>query len=152
MPRMRRLGLLALVAILVTTACRAEDAPPAPAAAPRRDPIPGGPYPALFVAQAQFVDQVGPDGKPASVPGPAKLLIVRKTPSGWTSSILEDPDSNVFHKAVQTPEGILTIGANRAFLRTWKWDGSTWNVTTHWNPTFGGKFDRLRDIEQGDVD
>jgi hypothetical protein len=88
-------------------------------AAPRRDALTGGPYPALFVAQAQFVDKVGPDGKPTSVPGPAKLTIVRQTPTGWTASVLEDPDSNVFHKAVQTPEGLMTIGANKAFLKTW---------------------------------
>src|SRR5262245_60118806 len=82
----------------------------APAAPPRRDGLVGGPSPALFVAQAQFVERPGPDGKPASIPGPAKLLIVRKTDKGWQTLVLEDPDSNVFHKAVQTPEGLLTIG------------------------------------------
>src|SRR5262249_4074194 len=66
-----------------TTAAIAPATPPT--AAPRRDALTGGPYPALFVAQAQFVDQVGADGKPASVPGPAKLTIVRQTPAGWTT-------------------------------------------------------------------
>ncbi len=124
----------------------------AAAAPPRRDPLVGGPFPTLFVAQAQFLDKVGPDGKATSVPGPAKLLIVRKTDGGWTTSVLEDPDSNVFHKAVQTPEGILTIGGNQALLRTWSFANGAWSVATHWNPKFGGKFDRLRDIEEGDVD
>ncbi len=127
-------------------------APPAATAAPRRDPLVGGPYPALFVAQAQFVDQVGPDGKATSVPGAAKLLIVRRTERGWVTSVLEDPDSNVFHKAMQTPTGLLTIGGNAALLREWSFANGAWNVVTHWNPTFGGKFNRLRDIEQGDVD
>jgi len=169
MPRMRRLGWLGFLAVLGAGACGGGEqtarapatspttvAPvptPAPAAAaPRRDPLAGGPYPALFVAQAQFVDKVGADGKPQSLPGPAKLLIVRNTDAGWTPTVLEDPESNVFHKAVQTPDGLLTIGANRAFLRSWTFAGGAWKVTTHWNPTFGGKFDRLRDLEQGDVD
>jgi hypothetical protein len=170
MPRMRTLGPIGLAALLGAAACGGEESAKAPAAplpsttstaapgvtpfvpTPRRDPIAGGPYPALFVAQAQFVDKVGADGKPLSLPGPARLTIVRQTPSGWTATVLEDPESNVFHKAVQTPEGLLTIGANRAFLRTWTFADGAWKVATHWNPTFGGKFDRLRDIEQGDVD
>jgi VCBS repeat protein len=140
-----------------TTDATAPSTPPttaadAPAAPPRRDALTGGPYPALFLAEAQFVDKVGPDGKPTSVPGPAKLTIVRQMPSGWTTSILEDPDSNAYHKAVQTPEGLMTIGANKAFLKTWTFKDGAWQQVTHWNPTFGGKFDRLRDIEQGDVD
>ena len=120
--------------------------------APRRDPLTGGPFPALFVAQAQFVDQPGPDGKPTSVPGPAKLLIVRKGERGWTTLVLEDPDSNVFHNAIQTDDGLLTIGGNQAVLRSWTFANGAWSATTHWNPKFGGKFDRLRDIESGDVD
>jgi len=124
----------------------------APAAAPRRDPIAGGPFPALFVAQAQFVDKVGADGKKQSIPGAAKLTIVRKGDKGWEATVLEDPDSNVFHKALQTPEGLLTIGGQQALLRSWAFKDGKWTAATHWNPKFGGKFDRLRDIEQGDVD
>jgi hypothetical protein len=150
-------GALVLVSL---AACGGDDpgapavatAPPATAPAPRRDPIAGDPQPTLFVAQARFVETVGPDGKKTSTPGPAHLLIVRRTASGWTTSVLEDPDSNVFHKAVETPEGILTIGGNQALLRTWRFADGTWQMTTHWNPRFGGKFDRLRDLEQGDVD
>src|SRR6185503_6015626 len=174
MPRMRLPGGLALLVVFGILGCgggeepssapsttapaapRAAAAPtataPAAPTAPRRDPIAGGPYPTLFVAQAQFVDKVGADGKPTSVPGPAKLMIVRQTAGGWTPGVLEDPDSNVFHKAVQTPEGVMTIGGNKALLRTWMFADGAWKATTHWNPTFGGKFDRLRDIEQGDVD
>jgi hypothetical protein len=169
MPRMRLPGGLALLVVFGISGCGGGEEPtaPAPAApsaaapsasvpsattAPRRDPIAGGPYPTLFVAQAQFVDKTGADGKPTSVPGAAKLMIVRRTASGWTPSVLEDPDSNVFHKAVQTPEGVMTIGGNKALLRTWMFADGAWKSMTHWNPTFGGKFDRLRDIEQGDVD
>jgi len=121
--------------------------------APLRQPLAPGPFPALLVAQAQFVDRPGPDGKPQSLPGAARLLIVRQTPAGWTTHVLEDPDSNVFHKAVVWDGGVLTIGATQALLRTWRFaPESGWVVATHWNPRFGGKFDRLRDVEAGDVD
>ena len=123
-----------------------------PSAAPRREPLAGGPYPALLVTQAQFTDKVQPDGKKQPIPGAAKLLIVRKTESGWKTATLEDPDSNAFHKALPYDAGILTIGATQAMLKLWRFTAGAWQQETHWNPKFGGKFDRLRDIERGNVD
>jgi hypothetical protein len=116
-------------------------------AAPLREPLVGGPYPSLLVTQAQFTEK---DGKP--IPGPAKLLIVRNTPEGWKTVTIEDPDSNVFHKAMAYENGLLTIGATKAALKAWLFANGVWNQRTIWAPTFGGKFDRLRDIEKGDVD
>ncbi|MFP6664387.1 MAG: VCBS repeat-containing protein [Deltaproteobacteria bacterium] len=120
-------------------------APPAPAAA-------DGPYPTLVLSQAQFIDKKGPDGRVMPVPGPARLTIIRQTPQGWQTSILEDPESNVFHKATAYGDGLLTIGGNQAKLKTWKMQDGAWVGATHWSPSFGGRFDRLRDYEQGDVD
>jgi FG-GAP-like repeat len=145
-----------IVAMLVTVACERapeKDAAPATSApAPRRDALVGGPYPALFLTVAQFTDVKKPDGTTQPVPGAAKLLIVRQTEAGWKVVTVEDPDSNAFHKALPWEDGVLTIGANQAMLKTWRFAGGTWTATTHWNPKFGGKFDRLRDIERGDVD
>jgi hypothetical protein len=159
---MRRLpGLLCLIA-LYAHGCGGGDStapptPPSPAAkpavaSPRREPLVGGPYPALLLAQAQFVEGTGPDGKATSVPGPAKLVIVRRSESGWKPVVLEDSDSNVFHKALPWDGGVLTIGGTQALLRTWRFADGQWTADTHWNPKFGGKFDRLRDVERGDVD
>lgn len=150
-----------VLGLVVLVACGGEDgAPPAtptPAAkasapSPRREPLAGGPYPALLVAQAQFVEGAGADGKPTSVPGPAKLVVVRRTESGWSPVVVEDPDSNVLHKALGWDGGVLTIGGNQALLRTWRFANGQWTADTHWNPKFGGKFDRLRDVERADVD
>ena len=151
---------LPLVLCLLAAACggreeKSSSAPapkPATARATIRQPLEGGPFPALLLAQAQFVDATGADGKPTQVPGPAKLTIARQTPSGWKTVILEDPDSNVFHKAIPWEGGVLTIGGSQAMLKTWKFADGQWTAETHWNPKFGGKFDRLRDIEAGDVD
>ena len=153
---MRRVGLL-LVLSCVLAACGGQSGQPetpakASARTPVREPLVGGPYPAILVAQAQFTEGTGADGKPATIPGAAKLLIVRRTESGWKSVVLEDPDSNVFHKALPWDGGLLTIGGNQALLRTWRFADGAWTSETRWNPKFGGKFDRLRDIERGDVD
>ena len=124
----------------------------APEAGARRDPLPSPPAPALVAAQAQFVDKPGPDGKSVPAPGPAKLTILRRGPQGWKAFVLEDPDSNVFHKALPWDGGLLTIGATRAMLKTWKLENGKWTEKVRWNPVFGGKFDRLRDVEAADVD
>jgi hypothetical protein len=127
-------------------------APTSPSASPRRDPLAGGPFPALFVAQAQFVERVQPDGTKQPVPGYAKVTIVRSTPSGWQTSILEDPESNVFHKVLPWEGGLLTIGGTQALLKTWQFTGGAWHDQTRWNVKFGGKMDRLRDVQRRDVD
>jgi hypothetical protein len=124
----------------------------AASAPPLREPLAGGPYPALLVTQAQFTEKVQPDGKTQAIPGAAKLLIVRKTESGWKTVTLEDPDSNAFHKALSYDSGFLTIGATQAMLKAWWFSAGAWQQDTHWNPKFGGKFDRLRDIERGNID
>jgi len=118
---------------------------------PVQDALTGGPYPSLLIAQAQFTDVVR-DGKRIPVPGPARLQIVRETDAGWKVVTLEDGDSAVFHKAIPWDGGILTIAATEAKLSVWKFVNGAWTHETHWNPTFGGRFDRLRDIESGDVD
>ena len=112
-----------------------------------QEPLVGGPYPSLLLAEAQF--QKGADGKPK--PGAALLTIWRKTPDGWKSSRLEDPDSNVFHKAIPYEGGILTIGAEKAWLKKWTFANGKWSQQGLWNPSWGGKFNRLRDLEIGDV-
>ena len=150
--------LLAVAATALPLAC--EQSPPAsstpgatsPGAAPRRDPLVGGPYPALFLTAAQFTDVKKADGTTQPVPGAAKLSIVRKTEAGWKVTIVEDPESNAFHKALLWDGGLLTIGGTEALLKTWRFAGGAWSAETHWHPKFGGKFDRLRDIERGDVD
>lgn len=151
-------GLLTILAAGVLAGCGSDPMVEQPAEREVvRDSLTGGPWPSLLMVQAQFVDEVGPDGKRSPKPGPAKLVIIRKTDSGWKEVILEDPQSNVFHKAlphlVEGEEpGILTIGANEAALKVWRYsEESGWQDTMLWNPVFGGKWDRLRDIEIGDV-
>jgi hypothetical protein len=119
---------------------------PAPVAAPLREIPAGQGKPALILAQAQFVKV---DGKPK--PGPALLTIWEKDGGEWKSYKLEDPDSNVFHKVYPYQGSLLTIGAEKAFLKRWKIEGGAWKSEGLWNPKWEGKFNRIRDLEIGDV-
>ncbi len=106
---------------------------------------------ALMLCQAQCKQVKGEDGKEHPVPGAAKLLLAYHTPKGWKSESIEDPESNVFHKAIPFENGFLTIGANAAALKLWKQAKGEWVAETVWKTSFGGEHDRLRDIEIGDV-
>lgn len=139
---------------LAMTGCKTDsDAQPAAAEAQAQGAsgaLTGVPRPSLLLTQAQFQWEEGPDGKRTPKPGPAKLLIL-KPGNVWQAEVLEDEDSRVFHKAVCQSDGtLLTIGGTDAHLKTWK-RGSKWESTSHWKPSFGGKWDRLRDFEIGDV-
>jgi hypothetical protein len=107
---------------------------------------PTTPVPSLVVVQAQFSME---NGRPK--PQPAKMVLFRHADGEFFREELEDPDSNVFHKAVAWNDGILTIGAMKAKLKHWTRDGDSWKAETLWERSWGGRFDRLRDIEIGDV-
>jgi hypothetical protein len=116
--------------------------------APERQALTGEPRPALLLTQAWFWT----DDKGSPKPGPARLDIWRDGEGGWDKTRLEDPDSNVFHKAIPWDGGILTIGAEGAKLKKWTFEGGQWKDELLWENSWGGRFNRLRDLEIGDVD
>ena len=125
-----------------------ENTEPVDPPTPMQESLVGGPYPGILLTQAWFWT----DNKGGANPGPARLEIWRKTPKGWQRTRLEDGDSNVFHKAIPYEDGILTIGAEKAMLKKWTHKEGKWSFELLWQKSWGGKFDRLRDIEVGDVD
>lgn len=149
------LALAALILVLILPGCATpEDAPTD--AAPPKDAVPlvGGSAPAdlpngLLLALA--VLGKGPDGKP--LPKPAQLGILTRTGGSWHYQVIEDPDSNVFHKAMvyqpaEGEAGILTFGGTGAFLKHWR---PNQEPLILWHKDFGGKFSRMRDGEVGDI-
>ena len=97
--------------------------------------------------------EVGPDGKVKPNPQAARLEALRLVDGVWKVTTLDDPDSNVFHKAMayQPPTGgpgILTLGGTAAALKLRRPGGQ---VETLWTEDFGGRFSRMRDAEVGDV-
>jgi len=161
----------ALTLILLLTgglaACGAEETPtkaatdqgaaktaaaPAVAATPTTpDTLPNG----IVLALAQFVTEKGKDGKDKFVPGPARLEFLYRENGQWKTSSFEDPDSNVFHKAMLYDWGdgprLLTLGGTRAILKAWKLTDSGLSPTVLWEKDFGGKFSRMRDAEIADL-
>jgi FG-GAP-like repeat len=102
----------------------------------------------LIVTQSEFkADEKGQ----YTVPDKAVMLILRQQGSRFNVERIEDTESNVFHKALAYgDEGILTIGANEALLKMWTKTDGKWSAKELWHPTFGGKHNRLRDIEIAD--
>lgn len=156
-PSLRTLALVTSVGALGTATLLACDggkkeggdkpAPPAPAEKVEA-PKPTGPAPTLLMASAQFVK--GPEGKPK--PGPALLTFWRMEGDTFTTTTLEDPDSNVFHKVMPDGAGgLYSAGAEGAFLKHWTRKDGQWVAEVMWHPVWEGKFQRIRDLEIGDV-
>ncbi|HUP24652.1 MAG TPA: VCBS repeat-containing protein [Thermoanaerobaculia bacterium] len=150
-----RLVFGTLAAIVLLSACggngsgsgvATNDAPPAGAAPASPADLSNG----LLLALA-VLDQ-NPDGSPK--PLPAQLGILERKGGEWIYRTLDDPDSNVFHKAMAYgprpgEERILTLGGSRAMLKLWSPDGTS---ETLWEADFGGRFSRMRDAEAADFD
>ena len=145
---------LVLVVALAACACGSGE-PAAPAGAPAPGGSPAAAAPAdldqgLVLALAQFVQR---DGKP--VPGPARLEFLAFRGGRWQMSALEDPESNVFHKALAyRAEGgarLLSLGGTAAIVKLWQKTESGLVATPIWRKDFGGKFSRMRDAEVGDI-
>jgi len=107
----------------------------------------------LLLALSQF--EVNAEGQVLPKPGAGLLEILTRQDGEWKFQKLEDPESNVFHKAmVFTPPdgepGILTLGGNAAALKLWtKQDGGEFEEEVLWRAVFGGKHNRMRDAEIG---
>ena len=116
------------------------EAPPTPSELPR----------GLVLALAQFVEK---DGK--SVPGPARAEFLYREGGQWKTAALEDPDSNVFHKAMlyegKAGQRLLTLGGTVAAVKAWAPSAGKLSPTTLWQKDFGGKFSRMRDAEVADL-
>lgn len=126
----------------------APEEPPA-AIAETPDALPTG----LLFAYSQFPVE---NGRAGATPGPARLEIVTRRGGEWHTEVIEDSDSNVFHKAIvyDPPEGepgILTVGGMGAAVKLWRRQGDQWTAQTVWQTEFGGERNRMRDVEIADL-
>ncbi len=147
--------MVTLGGVLGTTACKNRDKAPDRQTSPEPAEKPAEKKSlALLLALAQFHN----DEQGKTTPGPAKLIILRQSGDTFRPEILEDNESLVFHKAYCPKEtgakgGIITIGASKAALKYWQ-RGTNGHLEGQklYEGRFGGKWDRLRDIEEGDLD
>lgn len=135
-----------------------EPATAEPEARPSITPV--RPGPTILLSQAQFAYVQDPKtGKQRPKPLPARMVILQNDGQHWQRQVFEDPESNVFHKAVlyadpadpAAVKGIMTAGANAAAIKLWRQTDEGWKAETLWQASFGGKWDRMRDFEIGDV-
>lgn len=150
-----RIAAALVVAVFFVSSCVKQEeakteAPAKPVAAATPADLPQG----LLIALARFER----DAQGELQTMPARLVILTRKSDTWSKQILDDPDSNVFHKAMYYKPpygepGILTIGAEGAALKIWRKakSGEGFEAETLWRPKFGGKFDRLRDVEVGNL-
>ena len=162
---------MTIVAALLTTyagaACSKKEEPkPAPAASEKAE------APAVAPAEAGKVEPksaTAPTKAPARVlalalsqfagatPKPARAELLIPGNGDWKVIGFEDPESNVFHKALALvqpgkPATLVTLGGMKAAVKGWRPSGGSFQAETYWSEAFGGKFDRMRDAELGDVD
>ena len=105
----------------------------------------------LVLALSPF--EVTPEGKVLPKPQAARLEFLRRRGGRWETSALDDPESNVFHKAMlYAPAGaepaLLTLGGSAAVVKLRR--GGE-RVEVLWKEDFGGRFSRMRDAEFGDL-
>ncbi len=160
------LTVLALLALAFLVMCCGDDEPtptPTPVASTETPETPPTPPPAaepslpddlpngLLVATSPFVVR---DGRVTADPGAARVDLVYRRGGAWHTESIEDPTSNVFHKAMvydppgDAAPGILTAGGMAASLKLWRRgaDGA-WASETIWSTEFGGRWNRMRDVE-----
>ena len=160
-----RLPVAALAAVVALACGRSEQPKPHPhpesepepeafgIATPKTpDELPRG----IVLALAQFRDERDEKtGKTVPVPGPARLEFLVRRGGAWHVSALEDPESNVFHKAMVYGSGdsarLLTLGGTAAKVKLWSREGDGLVAKTIWAKDFGGKFSRMRDAEVADL-
>ena len=80
---------------------------------------------------------------------PGRLGILTPDGEDWSHRTLEDPDNNVFHKAMAyESEGLISLSGNKAAVKLWRPGGERERL---WEADFGGQFSRMRDAEVGDI-
>ena len=127
----------------------AKEAAEKAAAKAANDSLPTG----LLLAYSAFEVE---NGKATARTKPARLEILKRQGGKWRSEVIEDPESNVFHKAIYfAPKygkpGILTLGGMGAAIKIWRKGAEGYKAETLWSKKFGGKFDRMRDAEISDL-
>ncbi|UCF35743.1 MAG: VCBS repeat-containing protein [Acidobacteriota bacterium] len=91
------------------------------------------------------------DGSP--LPLPAQMGILTPDGDQWDYRVIDDPESNAFHKVMAYHPaggrgGLLSFGGTAAVVKLWAPDSSPKKL---WQEDFGGKFSRMRDAEIGDI-
>jgi hypothetical protein len=156
---------LLLASLLVaSTACGKGDPKDTPAEKPAAEAPSAGepaarkataaPTKGLLIGLARFAVE---DEKATAKPLPARAELLYHEDGEWKVAGFEDPESNVFHKVMPYTdasgnESVLTFGGMAAAVKRWTLKDGEMVSETLWTEDFGGRFNRMRDGEIGDLD
>jgi hypothetical protein len=158
----RNRTLLLTTLLLVLPACgkdehkepTAEGTAEAPAPERPRAPEAAGARRGLLIGLARFAVE---NGRATASPLPARAELLYQENGEWKITGFEDPESNVFHKVMpyrdaSGKESVLTFGGMAASVKRWSLKDGKLVPETLWTEDFGGKYNRMRDAEIGDLD
>lgn len=148
---------LFLASLLALAAACGKDEPKAPQAeepatepaAERNAPEAKSSSKGLLIALARFAVE---DGRATAKPLPARAEFLYQEDGDWKLAGFEDEDSNVFHKVMAFEDSLLTFGGMAAAVKQWRLVDGEFKAETLWTEDFGGRFNRMRDAEIGDLD
>jgi len=148
---------LFLASLLALAAACGKDEPKAPQAeepatepaAERSAPEAKSTSKGLLIALARFAVE---DGRATAKPLPARAEFLYQEDGDWKLAGFEDEDSNVFHKVMAFEDSLLTFGGMAAAVKQWRLVDGEFKAETLWTEDFGGRFNRMRDAEIGDLD
>ena len=154
-----RLGgrVLPVLAASVLFACGGETPPPSSPATPHSREAPTaapGAEQALVLALARF-PEMQPGKRPVPLPAALEFLVPSDA-GNWKVVAIEDPASNVFHKAMNFPgpagePRLLTVAGGEAAVKIWENRDGVLVPTRAWRKDFGGRSNRMRDVEIADL-
>jgi hypothetical protein len=162
MIRNRTLLLVSLIS--AAAACgkgEPKEAPPEEPAAeapapdqPAAKKLPTGKPRGLLIGLARFAVE---DERATANPLPARAEFLYQKNGAWKMAGFEDPESNVFHKVMPYKdasgnESVLTFGGMSAAVKRWTLKDGRLVPETLWTEDFGGRYNRMRDAEIGDLD
>ena len=129
------------------------------AEAPPATPVAAAPVPqatqALALALAKF-PAIEPGKPPVPLPASVEFLVPAGEGRPWRMVSVEDPQSNVVHKAMTYTDSsgkpqLLTAAGSEATLKLWSGPTGSSEPNTLWKKDFGGNFSRMRDVEIADL-
>jgi len=150
------LGPCALLATLLALACGGSDDPAAPAQTPSAGPASGPPAapPDLDLALA-----LGLASFEGAKPLPARMEFLVREDGEWRVFAASDEASDVFHKVMayehEGAPALLTVAGapkgEKALVKLWRPEGDGLTSEVLWEEDFGGKRNRMRDVEVADL-
>jgi hypothetical protein len=145
----------AVLAASMLLACGVETGSPHAAQQPHVPETPASKTPPALVLSLARFPVYQPGQRPVPLPAALEFLVPSQE-GNWQVVEIEDPQSNVFHKAMSFPgptgqARLLTVSGSEASVKLWQNRDGELAATRVWRQDFGGRSSRIRDVEIADL-